>query len=79
MDNLRKKTTKIKAEIEDEFVEKSTNLFHLAEMEQDSEYVRDEERFLGYVFLLLSEMIGDVMELVKLKYKEMLHIYLIYS
>lgn len=79
MDNLRKKTTKIKAEIEDEFIEKSTFFFYLAEIEQDSEYVEDEERFFHYVFSLVFRMIDDVMKLVELKYKEMLHIYLIYS
>lgn len=79
MDNLRKKTTKIKAEIEDEFIEKSTFFFYLAGIEQQSEYVEDEESFFHYVFSRLFRMIDDVMKLVELKYKEMLHIYLIYS
>ena len=79
MDNLRKKTTKIKAEIEDEFVEKSTFFFYLDKIEKQSEGVEDEESFFDYVFRRLFKMIDDVMKLVELKYKEMLHIYLIYS
>lgn len=82
IENLRKKTTKIKAEIEDKFIEKSTIFFYLAEIEQNSEDDEDEESeesFFNYVFSRVFRMIDDVIKLVELKYKEMLHIYLIYS